>query len=70
MRDLSPEEILFQARVLSIQGSNEERTGTVDFRGVRIAINLSLVPDVKPGDLILVQGRFALALVEDVNEIC
>ena len=70
MRNLAPEEILFQARVLSVQGSDEERTGMVDFRGVRMEINLALVPDVKPGNLVLVQGRFALALVEDVNEVC
>lgn len=65
MRDLAPDEILFEARVLSVQGSNEERIGMVDFRGVRIVIHLSLVPEVKPGDLILVQGRFALAQVEE-----
>lgn len=70
MRDLAPEEILFQARILSIEGSDEERTGMVDFRGVRLEINVSLVPDAKPGNLVLVQGRFALAVVEDVNEVC
>jgi hydrogenase maturation factor len=70
MKNLAAEEILFEARVLSVEDSTEERIGMVDFHGVRIAIQLSLVPDVKPGDRILVQGRFALARVEDTHEVC
>jgi hydrogenase maturation factor len=70
MSDLAPEEILFETRVLSVLQSNEGRIGIVDFHGVRFVIHLSLLPDVKAGDVVLVQGRFALARVEDVHEVC
>ncbi|MCI0441696.1 HypC/HybG/HupF family hydrogenase formation chaperone [bacterium] len=70
MSDVAPGEILFEARVLSIADSEEGRLGLVNFRGVRILIQLSLLPEVQPGDFVLVQGRFALSRLEEVNEVC
>jgi hydrogenase maturation factor len=70
MRDLSPEDILFEAQVLSVEDSDEGRIGMVDLHGVRIVVHLSLIPEARPGDVILVQGRFALSRMEDAHEVC
>ena len=54
----------FEGRVLSIEETEEGLVGWVEVRGARIRVNLSLVPEVRPGDWVLVQGKVALGRVE------
>jgi len=63
-------DVLFEAHVLFVEDSDDGKTGIVDFQGVRIPINLSLVPGIRVGDVVLIEGRFALTRVEGRNEIC
>ena len=49
------------ARVVSLQGSDQ---ATIDLAGVRKEISVALVPDVVPGDYVIVHVGFALAKLE------
>jgi hydrogenase maturation factor len=62
-------DVLFEAQVLYLEDSEDGKTGVADFQGVRIPVNLSLVPGIRPGDIVLIEGRIALTRVEDTNEI-
>jgi len=44
------------AEVVTVEGN----TGTVDFGGLLLEINLELVEDVKPGDYVLIHVGFAI----------
>ncbi|HSE43535.1 MAG TPA: HypC/HybG/HupF family hydrogenase formation chaperone [Acidobacteriota bacterium] len=70
MKAIAPEEILFEAEVLSVEDSSEGRIGVVQFHGVKIRVYLSLLPEVGQGDVVLIQGRFALSRREDEHEVC
>jgi hydrogenase maturation factor len=63
-------DVLFEAQILYIEDSEDGKTGIADFQGVRLPVNLSLIPGIRPGDIVLIEGRMALARVEDQNEIC
>ena len=65
MTDTYTSENLFEAKVLTIQDSEEGKIGWVAFHGVRILVNLSLVPGIKVGEKVLVNGRVALSPVEE-----
>jgi hydrogenase maturation factor len=69
MKNQSSEEILFEAKVLSVEDTEEGKMGVVEYCGVKIEINLSLVPESQTTDIVLVQGRFALARIENSHEI-
>ena len=43
------------------------RQGTVDFGGVSKEINLSFVPEAKPGDYVLVHAGFALNTIDEAE---
>jgi hydrogenase expression/formation protein HypC len=52
-------------RVRSIDGGDLAfRTGNVDFYGVEKTVNLAYVPEVKPGDFVLVHAGFAISRVD------
>lgn len=59
------EEILFEGKVLRIREEEDMKDGWVELHGVRIRVNLSLVPEVQEGDRVLVQGRMALSRIEN-----
>jgi hydrogenase maturation factor len=64
MNDL-PSPVLFEARVLVVRNSEDGITGIVHFQGVRIPVNLSFLPKVRSGDLVLIEGRVALSRVRE-----
>jgi len=41
------------------------RTGKVNFGGILKEVNLAYVPEVKPGDYVLVHVGFALSIVDE-----
>lgn len=57
-------EILFEGKVLRILQEEDGKNGWVDLQGVRIRVNLSLLPEVHEGDCVLVQGRMALSRID------
>lgn len=59
----------FEGRVLSVEETAEGLAGWVEVRGARIWVNLSLVPEVRPGDRVLVQGKVALGKLEERHEV-
>lgn len=59
------EEILFEGKVLRIRDEEDVKDGWVELQGVRIRVNLSLLPEVEVGDRVLVQGRMALSRIEN-----
>ena len=52
-------------RVLDLQDGHGLRTARVDFGGVRKRVCVETVPDVSPGDWILVHAGFALQIVDE-----
>jgi len=51
-------------RVLDVEdGDPAFRTARVDFCGVRKTVNLAYIPDLEPGDFVLVHVGFAFAKV-------
>lgn len=63
------DEILFEGQVSKIEDSTDGKVGWVEFHGARILVNLALLPAIRVGDTVLVQGRFALSTVEGEHEI-
>lgn len=52
-------------RVVTIEGDDPAfRSGSVDFCGVRKAVNLAFTPEVRVGDYVLVHVGFALTRVD------
>ncbi len=43
------------------------RSGTVDFGGVTKEVNLSFVPDARPGDYVIVHAGFALNTIDETE---
>lgn len=60
---------MFEATLLEIEETPDGRQGKVVNKGVRMTVSLDLVLDAQAGDTVLIQGRMALSLVEDGNEI-
>ena len=55
-------------RVLTIgEGDPLYRTGEVDFNGARKIIGLGMVPDVQPGQYVLVHVGVALQVVDEAE---
>ncbi len=52
--------LAFPGRVLEKSGER----GNVDFGGVRREVNLSLIPDSKVGDYVVVHAGFAIQLLD------
>jgi hydrogenase expression/formation protein HypC len=53
-------------RIESIQGDDPlERSGSVDFGGVRRDVQLTLVPEAGRGDWVLVHVGFAIARIDE-----
>jgi hydrogenase expression/formation protein HypC len=42
-----------------------EATAQVDFQGSRVEVSLSLVPEARPGDWVLVHAGYALTLLPE-----
>lgn len=58
-------EVFFEGEVVRIREQEDQKDGWVELQGVRIRVNLSLLPKVQVGDRVLVQGRMALSLVQN-----
>ena len=53
-------------KVVDIEGSEPAfLRGRVDFSGIRREISFAYVPDVKPGDYVLVHVGFALEIIDE-----
>lgn len=53
-------------RILEVEGDDPLlRSGRVDFAGIVKRVNLSYVPDAKPGDFVLVHVGFAISTVDE-----
>jgi hydrogenase expression/formation protein HypC len=50
-------------RVVAVEGT----TGTVELGGVRQAVDLSLLNDVKPGEYVIVHAGFALERLDEAE---
>ncbi len=47
------------------QEGSTDRKGRVDFGGIVKEVNLSFIPDTKPGDYVIVHVGFALSRVDE-----
>ena len=55
-------------RILDIEAADPVlRSGRVDFAGVVKRVNLSYVPDARPGDFVLVHVGFAISTVDEAE---
>jgi hydrogenase expression/formation protein HypC len=52
-------------KVVEVRGIQELRAATVDFGGVRREVSLAFVPEVQPGEYVLVHVGFALARIDE-----
>jgi len=52
-------------RVMDVSGDGETRMGRVDFSGVTREACLAYVPEVAPGDYVLVHVGFAIARIDE-----
>ncbi len=53
-------------RVVSFaDGAGAARTGTVNFQGSRIEVNLAMTPQAGVGDWVLVHAGFAIAVLDE-----
>jgi len=53
-------------RIIEIEGDDPLlRSGRVDFAGIVKRVNLSYVPDARPGDFVLVHVGFAISTVDE-----
>jgi len=52
-------------KILNIEGSELERSGKVSFGGAIQLVNLSLVPDAKVGDYVIVHVGIALNILDE-----
>ena len=57
-------------KIVSISESGDVmRLGTVDFGGVSRDINLSLVPEARPGQFVLVHVGVAIHVFDDLEDL-
>jgi hydrogenase expression/formation protein HypC len=52
-------------RVLEVSGEDLAREGRVDFGGLVRRASLAAVPEVQPGDYVLIHAGFAIARVDE-----
>ncbi len=53
-------------KIIAITDEDEiTRQGTVDFEGIRKAVNLAFVPDAKTGDYVLVHVGVAITTIDE-----
>jgi hydrogenase maturation factor len=55
---------LLEAEVVLVRRNGFGREALIRAGGVYVPVNLSLVREIRPGDRVLVQGRFALARID------
>ncbi len=56
-------------KVLSITGTDLDRTGKVSFGGVVKEVSLACVPEAKVGDYVVVHVGFALSVVDEAEAV-
>jgi hydrogenase maturation factor len=66
---MSPEDLLFEAKIIRINHSDTPLTGIVEFNKVQAEVDLSFVSNTVEGMSVLVCGRTAIATVEELHEI-
>lgn len=55
-------------RVIEIAGDEPLlRMGTVDFGGIRKEVSLAYVPDVRPGEYVIVHVGFAIEVLDEAS---
>lgn len=52
-------------KVVEISGEGELRMGKVDFSGVQREASLAYLPEVQPGDYVLVHVGFAISRIDE-----
>jgi hydrogenase expression/formation protein HypC len=53
-------------RVIAVEdGQGVEKRGLVDFDGVRLQVNLDLVPETQEGDYVIVHVGFAISRLDE-----
>lgn len=52
-------------KLVSLEGSDFERSGTVDFDGTRRTVNLAFTPEANEGDYVLVHVGFAISKIDE-----
>ncbi len=61
-------DVPFEATILRIEEGEDGRLAWVEYRGVRVQVSLAFVPNARPGDRVLVQGRVALSLISEESD--
>ncbi|MFI5144124.1 MAG: HypC/HybG/HupF family hydrogenase formation chaperone [Ignavibacteria bacterium] len=58
-------------KIISIEGSNFERSGKVNFGGIKKDVNLAYVPEAKVNDYVIVHVGFAISILdeEEANKV-
>ena len=51
-------------QIESLSGAELERSGTVNFGGIRKSVNLSFVPEAEEGDYVLVHVGVAIGIID------
>ncbi|OGR83803.1 MAG: hydrogenase assembly protein HupF [Elusimicrobia bacterium RIFCSPLOWO2_01_FULL_64_13] len=54
-------------KVLSVRGGDHSRTGRVSFAGAVKEVNLSLTPEAREGDYVLVHVGFSISVVNETE---
>lgn len=57
--------LAFPGKIVSIKDSEQ---ATVDFDGVEKKVNISLVPNIKKNDFVMVHAGFAVEKVENIQK--
>ena len=52
-------------KIISIEGSNFERRGKVNFGGIKKDVNLAYVPEAKVNDYVIVHVGFAISILDE-----
>ncbi len=52
-------------KIKSIEGSDFERTGKVNFGGIMKDVNLAYVPEAKVNDYVIVHVGFAISILDE-----
>lgn len=52
-------------KVVEVRDRGAQKTGTVDFQGSTVEINLTLLPEVGPGDWVLVHAGLAITQLDE-----
>jgi len=66
---MSPDDVLFEAKIIRINRSATPVTGVAEFNKVQVEIDLSFITNSVEEMSVLVCGRTAIATVEELHEI-